>query len=98
VLLPSTERLSIPYFHNPQIDAEIAPLPMRPTLPWEREDGYDAKRHWRRDSNAFIHSYGLNAFKSLARSHPAVFARHHPDLEIFADGQVVARGATAGQA
>lgn len=42
-------------------------------------------------SNRLLPSYGMNAFKSLARSHPLVFARHHPDLRVLADGQVVAR-------
>ena len=94
VLLPPSTRLSIPYFHNPSIDALIEPLPgVTDGLPWEREASYDAERHWRRPNNAMLSEYGLNAFKSLARSHPAVFARHHPDLEVRADGQVVVRSA-----
>ena len=80
-------------FYNPQLDAEVRALPLPPSLPWEREEGYDEKSHWRRDSNAMIASYGLNAFKSLARSHPAVFARHHPDLQVTSDWQVVPRAA-----
>ena len=91
VLLPPAERLSVPYFHNPRIDAEIQPLPLPISLPWEREEGYDAERHWKRANNAMLRSYGLNAFKSLARSHPAVFARHHADLEITVDGRVEKR-------
>ena len=91
VLLPPSKRLSVPYFHNPRIDAEIQPLPLPPSLPWEREEGYDAERHWKRANNAMLRSYGLNAFKSLARSHPAVFARHHADLEITVDGRVEKR-------
>ena len=91
VLLPPARRLSIPYFHNPQLDAQIEVLQLPSELPWEREADYDTKRHWRRGSNAFIDSYGLNAFKSLARSHPKVFARHHPDLEVTSDGRVVPR-------
>ena len=91
VLLPKAQRLSVPYFYNPQLDAEVRSLPLPPHLPWEREDDYDEKSHWRREGNAMIASYGLNAFKSLARSHPAVFARHHPDLQVTSDGQVEPR-------
>ena len=36
-----------------------------------------------------LREYGLNALKSLARSHPAVFAAHHPDLRLEEDGQIV---------
>jgi len=43
------------------------------------------------EANRLIPSYGMNAFKSLARSHPETFARHHPDLECLPDGQVVLR-------
>ena len=35
-----------------------------------------------------LRQYGANALKSLARSHPAVFAAHHPDLRLLEDGQV----------
>ena len=56
-----------------------------------RDDGYDEKAHWRRPRNAMLTEYGANALKSLARSHPAVFARHHPDLAVLEDGRVVRR-------
>ena len=92
VLLPPTTRLSVPYFYNPRLEASVpAPLPSLDLekLPWEREAGYDEKAHWRRPSNAMITEYGANALKSLARSHPAVFAAHHPDLRVLDDGRVV---------
>ncbi len=38
-----------------------------------------------------VPQYGANALKSLARSHPAVFDRHHPDLRVLEDGRVVSR-------
>ena len=41
--------------------------------------------------NRLIGEYGANALKSLARSHPEVMARHHPDLEVKPDGSVVRR-------
>ncbi len=91
VLLPQRARLSIPYFFNPQLEATVGPLAEldRSRLPWERDDGYDRESHWRRPSNAMLHEYGSNAFKSLARSHPKVFAKHHPDLAVTEDGRVV---------
>ena len=43
--------------------------------------------------NKLSAEYGVNAFKSLARSHPTVLAAHHPDL-CLVDGVVVdAQGA-----
>jgi len=43
-----------------------------------------------RPDNVIHGSYGTNAFKSLARSHPAVFQRHHPDLTLLSEeGRVV---------
>ena len=57
----------------------------------ERDAAYDETTHWRRPSNAMLAAYGANALKSLARSHPAVFAEHHADLRQLDDGQVVRR-------
>ena len=39
--------------------------------------------------NRIFPIYGDNALKSLARSHPAVLARWHPDLAVEPDGRVV---------
>ena len=89
VLSSSSPRLSVPYFCNPCLEATVEPLALPPSLPWDREESYDAERHWRRPRNAMLADYGANAFKSLARSHPAVFARHHPDLRVLEDGRVV---------
>ena len=72
--------------------ATVSPLELPAGLPWERDEGYDAHTHWRRDRNAMLSEYGANAFKSLARSHPAVFARHHADLRVLDDGRVVRAG------
>ena len=91
---------------RPQL-APCTPLPQaqgRPTTPSRPETrpqiripaanpNPNAGRHWRRPANAMLREYGLNAFKSLARSHPAVFAAHHPDLLVEEDGQVVRRSA-----
>jgi len=85
---PQRGRISAPYFWNPSLDATIEPL----VLP-----GHDVKRtvlEAQRPGpavNQLISSYGMNAFKSLARSHPEVFARHHADLLCLPNGQVVLR-------
>uniref|UniRef100_A0A0G4I6L0 Fe2OG dioxygenase domain-containing protein n=1 Tax=Chromera velia CCMP2878 TaxID=1169474 RepID=A0A0G4I6L0_9ALVE len=42
-----------------------------------------------RKKNRLIAQFGMNAFKSLARSHPEVMKRHHPDLRVCPDGTVV---------
>jgi len=91
VLSPSAARLSIPFFYNPSLETVVDPLQLPASLAWERDGAYDATRHWRRPSNAMLREYGQNAFKSLARSHPAVFAAHHSDLKVLEDGQVVKR-------
>jgi len=39
-----------------------------------------------------VAEYGANAFKSLARSHPAVMVRHHPDLRVCEDGRIELKG------
>ena len=77
---------------------------IRNVLPWERdeggaaatEDGENSKprkqQQWRMSNSRMLTSVGENTFKSLARSHPTVFARHHPDLEqVPTTGQVVRR-------
>lgn len=103
ITLPSTisasqPRTSVPLFYNPVLSATMGPLDeallQRNTLPWERPEGYD---HWRRPNNLMNPSVGENTFKSLARSHPKVFARHHPDLEILQDGRIVVRQPTASE-
>jgi hypothetical protein len=45
----------------------------------------------RRNQNKLMSCVGENSFKSLARSHPKVFARHHGDLRILEDGRIVMR-------
>jgi len=54
----------------------------------ERPQDY---QQWQRPNNLMIPSVGDNTFKSLARSHPKVFARHHKDLKILDDGRIIKR-------
>ena len=63
------------------------------TLTWLRPEPEDVAETGSHGSggNRLIGEYGLNALKSLARSHPEVMARHHPDLEVMRDGSVARR-------
>jgi isopenicillin N synthase-like dioxygenase len=86
-------RISVPLFYNPILSATMEPLPEgviegNEKLVWERPRGY---QHWKRPNNTMIPSVGENTFKSLARSHPQVFARHHADLQVLEEGRIVAR-------
>ena len=81
------ERISVPLFYNPPLTATIAPITLPPSLPWERERS-DETQYWRTENNAMLHTVGDNTFKSLARSHPVAFQRHHADLEVLPDGQI----------
>ena len=49
------------------------------------------RRKRRRKRRTLLEAYGANALKSLARSHPEVMARHHPDLVVGEDGAVARR-------
>jgi len=80
-------RLSVPYFYNPNLEAVVEPLELPGELVWERERAAERGEDGR---NAVVGQYGANALKSLARSHPEVMARHHPDLKVMPDGAVVA--------
>jgi isopenicillin N synthase-like dioxygenase len=102
IMKPSTNpsssraRTSVPLFYNPVLSATMGPLDQElftntDLVPWERSRGYD---HWRRPNNLMNPSVGENTFKSLARSHPKVFARHHPDLELLEDGRIIQRSPT----
>ncbi|CAJ1423067.1 unnamed protein product [Effrenium voratum] len=75
-------RVSLPYFWNPSLDVEVRPLELG-ALPAQ------LLGRPKESENKMLPSYGMNAFKSLARSHPEVFARHHPDLACLPDGEVV---------
>jgi isopenicillin N synthase-like dioxygenase len=82
-------RISIPLFYNPVLSAKIEPIREEEisTSNWERD--FDEKQHWRRNNNIMLNSVGDNTFKSLARSHPEVFRRHHPDLQLTEDGRII---------
>uniref|UniRef100_A0A7S4AGM1 Non-haem dioxygenase N-terminal domain-containing protein n=1 Tax=Pseudo-nitzschia australis TaxID=44445 RepID=A0A7S4AGM1_9STRA len=89
-------RTSVPLFYNPVLSATMGPLDHKvlDKVPWERPKKYQQQEHWRRPNNLMNPSVGENTFKSLARSHPEVFAKHHPDLELLEDGRIILRGST----
>ena len=71
---PGTDRISVPYFHNPALDAVFPKL----TLPEElaaRAPGVTLD-----ESNPIVGVYGENALKSRVRAHPDVTERHNPHL------------------
>lgn len=83
-------RISVPVFYNPSLSSSIDPIPM-PTLgnlDWQRSKDCQS---WERQNNAMLASVGENTFKSLARSHPRVFQKHHNDLKILQDGSISSR-------
>lgn len=92
-VLPNSQlkhRISVPFFFNPLLSANIVPQPLPGDLKWEslrESDGVD----WRPSYNKLLTAVGDNTFKSLARSHPLVFQRNHSDLVVQLDGSVVQR-------
>jgi isopenicillin N synthase-like dioxygenase len=90
-LQPVSARTSVPFFYNPCLSATMSPLEEEHIshVRWERPiNGY---KQWIQQDNIMIPSVGENTFKSLARSHPDVFSRHHPDLHILPGGRIVSR-------
>ena len=69
-----TERLSIPFFFNPGLAAEVPVVPLRPEYA-ERARGVTQDA-----SNVISARYGDNLLKARLRAHPDVAARHHADL------------------
>ena len=71
VRIGDTERISVPYFFNPRLDAQLPVL----TLPDELAGG--ARGVTADPSNERIFAvYGRNAWKSRLRAHPDVAAAH----------------------
>ena len=69
-----TERLSIPFFFNPGLDAEVPHLELPPELAARaRGVTQDAQ-------NVMGSRYGENLLKARLRAHPDVAAIHHADL------------------
>lgn len=69
-----TERLSVPFFFNPSLDAEVPRIELPPAL------AAHARGIERDAANVLGSRYGENLLKSRLRAHPDVARRHHPDL------------------
>lgn len=70
---PAAERISVPYFFNPRLDAQIPVL----SLPDELAAGADT--HWsptEDPADPIFSVYGRNAWKSRLRAHPDVADAH----------------------
>ena len=68
---PGTDRISIPYFLNPALDANI-PIIELPAHLAVRARGVEAD-----PANPIFSTYGENAWKSRTRAHPDVAELHH---------------------
>ncbi|MEH3034829.1 MAG: hypothetical protein PGN07_12605, partial [Aeromicrobium erythreum] len=69
-----TERLSVPFFLNPGLDAEVPRVDLPADLAARaRGVSQDA-------DNVLSARYGENLLKARLRAHPDVAALHHPDL------------------
>lgn len=76
---PGTDRVSVPYFHNPRLDAVFPRLVLPPELQAEAPGvTRDA------DDQEILDEYGYNALKSRVRAHPNVVEAHHPHLSATA--------------
>ncbi|GAA2547861.1 isopenicillin N synthase family dioxygenase [Mycolicibacterium diernhoferi] len=68
---PGTDRISIPYFLNPALDATVPIIALPPDLA-ALSRGVEAD-----PDNPIYNTYGENAWKSRTRAHPDVAERHH---------------------
>lgn len=72
---PGTDRVSVPYFHNPALDTVFPTLTLPPELAAQAPGvGQDP------DQAPIVGVYGDNALKSRVRAHPDVVSIHHPHL------------------
>lgn len=68
------ERISVPFFFNPALDAQL------PLIELPAELAAEAKGVTQDPSNPIYAQYGENALKSRLRAHPDVAEIHHADL------------------
>ena len=70
------ERISLPFFYGPRLDAEIKVIDIAPEY-------QNASRGVTQDPGNIIHSrFGENWLKSRVRAHPNVVDAHHPHLRL----------------
>ena len=68
---PGTDRVSVPYFLSPALDARVPIIDLPPELA-ARSRGVEAD-----PDNPLFRTYGENAWKSRTRAHPDVAEKHH---------------------
>ncbi|WP_027506218.1 MULTISPECIES: isopenicillin N synthase family dioxygenase [unclassified Rhodococcus (in: high G+C Gram-positive bacteria)] len=68
---PGTDRVSVPYFLSPALDARVPIIDLPPELA-ARSRGVDTD-----PDNPLFRTYGENAWKSRTRAHPDVAEKHH---------------------
>jgi len=68
---PGHDRVSIPFFLNPSLDAQVPIIALPPELA-ARSRGVEAD-----PNNPIFNTYGENAWKSRTRAHPDVAELHH---------------------
>lgn len=83
VVMPpeGTERISLAYFVNPDLEASVVPVPLPDALALEAIGGENTD-----PDDPVFSVYGANKLKFRARSHPDVAAIHYPELADL-DGQ-----------
>ncbi len=71
---PGTDRISVPYFHNPSLEARFPKVELPGSLA-EQAPGITLD-----DANPILDVFGKNLLKARVRAHPDVVAAHHPHL------------------
>jgi isopenicillin N synthase-like dioxygenase len=66
------ERLSVPYFYSPALDAKV------PTIELPQELAAASAGVEQDPANPLFSTYGENTWKSRTRAHPDVYARWYP--------------------
>jgi isopenicillin N synthase-like dioxygenase len=73
---PGHDRISVPYFYGPRLDARLEPV----DLPGELEHANGGARAMPDPANPIYAEYGHNALRGWLRSHPEVARRHWSDV------------------
>lgn len=71
---PGTNRISVPYFHNPALEAVFPKIALPPELA-ALAPGITLD-----EANPILGEFGHNLLKARLRAHPDVVAAQHPDL------------------
>jgi isopenicillin N synthase-like dioxygenase len=78
--LVGSDRVSIPFFFNPALDATMPRLELDPALRAEAR-GVSADP----TNSPILETYGENVIRYRLRAHPDVAGIHHPDLVAQSD-------------